>query len=93
MAVRYKVARQKIRFNKQTYHVGEFLPESFSERDLYKVLYPSRIEKVIVPELATTATNTSAATVSQGATNAVKSSAAPITNNGASLSANPLIQK
>ena len=94
MATRYRVTRQTVRFGKQTYRVGELLPASFSERDLYRVLYPSRLEKVEVPDepvaSATEVKNTSmadnAVTVSQGNTNAVKPSAAPTKNTGASLS-------
>ena len=50
MATRYKVIRQSVRFCKQTYHVGDLLPESFSERDLYRILYPSRVKKVDIPD-------------------------------------------
>lgn len=48
--VRYQVIRKDVRFGKRTYRKGEYLPESFSERDKYKVLYPSRIAKVEVPD-------------------------------------------
>lgn len=48
--IRYQVIRKEIRFNRHTYHAGEMLPESFSEKDKYRVLYPSRIAKVEVPD-------------------------------------------
>lgn len=43
---RFKVARKSIRWNRRTFHAGEYLPESFTEKDKYRVLYPSRIIKV-----------------------------------------------
>lgn len=48
--VRYKVIRKSIRWNRQTYHTGDLLPETFSEKDKYRVLYPSRITSVEVKE-------------------------------------------
>ena len=48
--IRYKVTRKSVRFNRQTYHMGEYLPKSFSERDMYRIMYPSRITKVEVPD-------------------------------------------
>lgn len=95
MATRYRVARQSVRFCKQTYHKGEFLPESFSERDLYRVLYPSRIEKVEVPDIVETETApvvdapsspTTPVVDTQGTKQAAKTPAAPTKTNGASLS-------
>ena len=44
--VRFKVACKSIRWNRKTFHAGEYLPESFTEKDKYRVLYPSRIVKV-----------------------------------------------
>lgn len=101
MATRYRVVRQTVRFCKQTYHKGEFLPESFSERDLYRVLYPSRIEKVEVPdvsetEVASVTTQLPEVTPvinTQGTTQAAKTPAAPIKNNGASLSGQSILKK
>ena len=90
MGTRYKVVRQNIRFNKQTYHTGEFLPESFSERDLYKVLYPSRIEKVQIPDSAPVVLDTVA--TNQGSIPA-RTPAAPIKTTGASLSGKSIIKK
>lgn len=43
---RFKVACKSIRWNRKTFHAGEYLPESFTEKDKYRVLYPSRIIKV-----------------------------------------------
>lgn len=48
--IRYQVVRKEVRFGKRTYRKGEYLPESFSEKDKYRVLYPSRIAKVDVPD-------------------------------------------
>lgn len=101
MATRYRVARQSVRFCKQTYHKGEFLPESFSERDLYRVLYPSRIEKVEVPdepvkEATSTEvppTQTTPVVNTQGTNQAVKTPAAPTKTNGASLSGQSNVKK
>ncbi len=42
---RFKVIRKSVRWNRKTYHAGEYLPESFTEKDMYRVLYPSRIQK------------------------------------------------
>ncbi len=98
MATRYRVARQTVRYGKQTYHKGEFLPESFTERDIYKVLYPSRLEKVelatggvVSPEVNLAATNPQ--TVVSGVSNAAKTPAAPIKTTGTSLSGNTVIKK
>ena len=52
---RYKVIRKSIRWNRQTYHTGDLLPETFSEKDKYRVLYPSRIASVEVKEEVKTA--------------------------------------
>lgn len=95
MAVRYRVVRKSVRFCKQTYHKGELLPESFSERDLYRVLYPSRIEKVNVPdEPVKTETENPAPTTpvvnAQGSNQAAKTPAAPIKTNGASSGVQPI---
>lgn len=84
MATRYKVVRKNVRFCKQTYHKGEFLPESFSERDLYRVLYPSRIEKVEISDVAEP--ENKAATSTQGVNPAKAKPAAPTKTHGASLS-------
>jgi hypothetical protein len=70
------------------------MPESFSERDLYRVLYPSRLEKVEISdettaeekEAAATTPETSAVKVSQGTIPAAKTPAAPTKTTGASLS-------
>lgn len=94
MATRFRVVRQSVRFCKQTYHKGEFLPESFSERDLYRVLYPSRIEKVEVPDTeqvtnapeATPAPSSTPVVDDKGTNKAAKPSAAPTKTTGASLS-------
>lgn len=103
MATRYKVVRQSVRFGKQTYHVGDLLPESFSERDLYRVLYPSRIEKVeiadtevqtppVVP-VAPAAIQTPVANA-QGVTPAkANPTIAPVKPTGASLSGTTVIRK
>lgn len=91
MATRYRVARQTVRFCKQTYRKGEFLPESFSERDLYRVLYPSRIEKVEIPDEPET--KTTPVVNAQGINHAEKTLAAPVKNTGASLSGQPVIKK
>lgn len=91
MAVRYRVVRKSVRFCKQTYHKGELLPASFSERDLYRVLYPSRIEKVNVPDEAVTQKTedpapTAPVANAQGSNQAAKTPAAPVKTNGASIS-------
>lgn len=95
MATRYRVVRQTVRFCKQTYRVGELMPESFSERDLYRVLYPSRLEKVEIPDETVTAEppvsdvvspEVPAVKVSQGTIPAAKTPAAPTKTTGASLS-------
>lgn len=97
MATRYRVVRQTVRYGKQTYHKGEFLPESFTERDIYKILYPSRLEKVevatenTIPEAAPQVTKSQ--TSVQGVVNAVKTPAAPIKNTGASLGGKTVIKK
>ena len=98
MAIRYRVKRQSVRFCKQTYHKGEFLPESFSERDLYRILYPSRVEKVELAEGGTIPPESSSIVkqpqvVSQGVAKAVKTPAAPVKTTGTSLSGNPAIKK
>lgn len=51
---RFKVACKSIRWNRKTFHAGEYLPESFTEKDKYRVLYPSRITSVEVKEVKTT---------------------------------------
>ena len=84
MAIRYRVARQTVRFCKQTYRKGELLPESFSERDFYRVLYPSRIEKVIVPD--TPEVKSTPVESTQGTNQEAKAPAAPVKSTGASLS-------
>lgn len=98
MATRYRVTRKSVRFCKQTYHTGELLPETFSERDLYRVLYPSRIEKVNVPDkppaaaapVTTAPPQTTPAVNAQGTNQAVKTLAAPIKTTGTSLSGQPI---
>lgn len=84
MTIRYRVSRQSVRFCKHTYHKGEFLPESFSERDFYRVLYPSRIEKVNVPD--TPEVKTAPVESNQVTNQAEKAPAAPTKPTGASLS-------
>lgn len=98
MARRYRVSRQTVRYNKQTYRKGEFLPSSFSERDLYKVLYPSRLEIVEVPDEPVeqkTETPAPATPVAptQGNNQAAKTPAAPIKTLGASLSGQTVNKK
>nr|DAX58166.1 MAG TPA: Large polyvalent protein associated domain 26 [Caudoviricetes sp.] len=53
---RFKVISKNIRWNRCTYYEGELLPETFTERDMYRVLYPSRIECVEVEEDKTATT-------------------------------------
>lgn len=100
MATRYRVARQTVRFCKQTYHVGELLPESFSERDMYRVLYPSRIEKVEVPDEVETAASKiaepaqeAAVEASKAPIQAAKTLAAPTKTTGTSISGKPVSKK
>ena len=98
MATRFRVARQSVRYNKQTYRKGEFLPESFTERDIYKVLYPSRLEEVEVAtggivSPAVTSTAMTSQSVISGVSNAEKTLAAPTKTTGASLSGNTVIKK
>lgn len=98
MATRYRVKRQSVRFCKQTYHVGEFLPETFSERDLYRILYPSRVEKVELAEGGVIPPESNPRVerpqnISQGVAKAVKTPAAPVKTTGTSLSGNPAIKK
>jgi len=101
MATRYRVARQSIRFGKKTYRKGELLPESFSERDLYRVLYPSRIEKVEVAD-GVVQTEAAKSTESEAASTPVTTSqaskpaetpAAPTKPIGASLSGQAVVKK
>lgn len=100
MAIRYRVARQTVRFGKQTYRVGELMPVSFSERDLYRVLYPSRLEKVEVPdETATPTTEVKATPVEEKANTvpqeekpAEKTPAAPTKPSGTSLSGRSVVK-
>lgn len=47
---RFKVIRKDVRYNHRTFHAGDLLPEGFSEKDKYRVLYPSRIAAVEVPD-------------------------------------------
>ena len=47
---RFKVIRKEVRYKHKTFHLGEFLPEGFTERDKYRTLYPSRIAEVEVPD-------------------------------------------
>lgn len=74
--IRYKVIRKSIRWNRQTYHTGDLLPETFSEKDKYRVLYPSRITSVEVKEVKTTPI------VSMG-TKAAEKPVAPVKSTGA----------
>ena len=74
---RYKVIRKSIRWNRQTYHTGDLLPETFSEKDKYRVLYPSRIASVEVKEEVKTAP-----VVSEG-TKAAEKPVAPVKPTGA----------
>ena len=101
MATRYRVVRQTVRYGKKTYRVGEFMPESFSDRDLYRVLYPSRLEKVEIPDMTTTAEAPEVVTtatqepapVIQGNEKAAKTPAAPTKTTGASLSGQSINKK
>lgn len=101
MATRYRVARQSVRFCKQTYHKGDLLPESFSERDMYRVLYPSRIEKIEVAGPEDERVNatfdlpeqTAPVDTTKGSTQALKTPAAPIKTTGASISGQPVQKK
>lgn len=47
---RYQVTRKSVRFKRQTYNVGDLLPKEFSTRDLWQVMYPSRVSLVDVPD-------------------------------------------
>ena len=79
---RFKVARKSIRWNRRTFHAGEYLPESFTEKDKYRVLYPSRIIKVneeikeTVKEVPKT----------EGTKSAEDTPVAPVKSTGAALS-------
>jgi len=77
---RFKVIRKSVRWNKQTYHLGEYLPETFTEKDKYRVLYPSRIAMVEDEPAKTVAVN------SNGTKNAEDTSVAPTKTTGAALS-------
>lgn len=98
MAIRYRVKNKSVRFCKQTYHKGEFLPETFSERDLYRILYPSRVEKVelaeggVIPPKSNPIVN-QPQNISQGVIKTAKTPAAPVKTTGTSLSDNPTIKK
>lgn len=81
---RYKVIRKSVRWNKHTYHVGEYLPESFTEKDKYRVLYPSRIQKEEVKEPVQKKTVQPKA--SMGTKNAESTPAAPLKTTGAPIS-------
>ncbi len=48
--IRYKVVRKDIRYKNKTYSEGALLPETFTERDKFRLLYPSRVEEVTVPD-------------------------------------------
>lgn len=102
MSTRYRVVRQSVRFGKMTYRKGELLPESFAERDLYRVLYPSRLEKVEVADEVVQPKSVDAGegqttptpvTTSQAPNPAVKTPAAPIKPTGASLSGQTTVKK
>lgn len=41
--IRYKVIAKEVRYKKKTYRLGEYLPDGFSEKDKYRLLYPSRV--------------------------------------------------
>lgn len=77
------------------------MPETFSERDMYRVLYPSRIKKVEVPDTSTGNNNpvtplplqTTPVVNVQGDNQAAKTPAAPIKTTGTSLSGKPVNSK
>lgn len=101
MAIRYRVARQTVRFCKQTYRKGEFMPESFSERDLYRILYPSRLEKVEVPDKVEAVSVSdkaseqveTAKSILSGSNQAEKTPAAPKKSTGTPLSSQTSYKK
>ena len=76
---RFKVIRKSVRWNKQTYHTGEYLPESFTEKDMYRVLYPSRIQKEDTKSVEQVK-------VPEGTKNAESTPVAPVKTTGAALS-------
>lgn len=49
--IRYRVKRKFIKFKGKMYKVGELLPPTFTEREMYRNIYPSRIEAVEMPEV------------------------------------------
>ena len=80
--IRFKVACKSIRWNRKTFHAGEYLPESFTEKDKYRVLYPSRIIKVDeeVKETVEEVPKT------EGTKSAANTPVAPVKPTGAALS-------
>lgn len=44
--IRVQVIRKSVRWKKQTYREGDLLPEDFREKDIHRLLYPSRVRAV-----------------------------------------------
>jgi hypothetical protein len=57
--LRYFVERQSVKYKGKMYLEGELLPETFTEKERFRVLYPSRIGTKEVPEVAKTISGTS----------------------------------
>lgn len=47
---KFRVTRGKVYWHRKVFSAGDYLPEDFTEKDIYRTLYPSRIEKVTITE-------------------------------------------
>jgi hypothetical protein len=50
MAQRYKVVRLWVKYKGRVYRAGELLPEEFNHHDRFRLIYPSRVGLVEVPD-------------------------------------------
>lgn len=53
---RFVVIAKQVKYKGKMYNVGDFLPPNFSEKERFRLLYPSRVGTVEVPEEPKTAT-------------------------------------
>lgn len=64
---KFRVTRGKVYWHRKVFKAGEYLPEDFTEKDIHRTLYPSRIEKVSTPEATPKQSPVKQTTVKQAA--------------------------
>ena len=75
---KFRVTRGKVYWHRKVFSAGDYLPEDFTEKDIYRTLYPSRIEKVTVAETPKVETKTETKTPVKAETKAIVQTKTPV---------------